>query len=802
MMQNKLHLHWLRLPAYLLLLWLLVACAPTILPSSSPLGQPPTENLAVLNVRQGLTQQLHADLTNVEVVSVEEKMWPDGCLGAPHADELCLQAQTPGYRLTFRVHGNDDYVYHTNQDGSSLRLVAAPDAAFGEPILTWLGSDEIGCQTIEASPDGVAFGPCAGLLMSVPYGLATRQPDLAEFASRYQSFTAETPAGTVDFVGQGTTVATPAEQRMIAAWARLLYWEAQGGRSGASWGLVFAWHRQGGIVGFCDDVTVHLSGEAYVTSCKGNQPEELGRVRLDAAQLATIYNWVDTLQSFESEQRDAAAADSMAIRIVFSGAGTTSVAEVDQQAITDLAQTLIGQVNQSAAGGDGTGESTVETLTYFSPEGGFAIRYPATATSMENVRPSVDGALAQAANTVAFVNGSPNYVLTITWFDLADRTVLRPFIDAYSECAAIVGTEGQPLDIGGHAALLFPEAPCGPFTTTYIFTVVELRGYRISIETMNFYTDVQDAVEAVVTTLQFQPPALPGDEFALCPVLAEMMQTFVNKQEGYCLLYPMDYVAINTGARAVEIVRYSLLNPVDPRVSIVVEDVDGRTLEEVAAQLETDYALPDMPVERHIITMDGVPGVMLDNLFGQDLNRRVAFIYDDRLFSLFFTPLGEPGADRAAMEAFYQDVLGSWRFLDRGVDGGGTHTGEDTGSDTNDNTNGDISGDGSGNTPIHATGEAIVESIEIRILASEPLQVEAVVRGQLPDACAFIERTSVIAESTTFRIRMTTAHQPNQRCAPMPTPFEEVILLGSPQPPTGTYDVRINDLVETFSLGD
>ena len=780
MTQNTSHRRWLRLGAYLLLMWLLVACSPTVLPPSSPLGQPQPENPALLAVRQALAQQLQVDLVTIEGIRVEEKVWPDACLGAAHADEMCAQAQTAGYRITVRINGND-YVYHTNQAGSALRLVTAPQAAIGERVLTWTGSDDRGCQTLDAGTRGVAFGPCTGLLLGVPYPTAMRATDLTEFASRYQSFTAESPAGTVDFVGAGTAVATPAEQRLIGEWARLLYAEAQGGRSDARWGLVFAWQREGGLAGFCDDVRVYLTGDAYITSCKGNQPADRGRVRLDAAQLATVYNWVDTLQSFATGQSDAGVADSMTISTTFTGLGTTIATDADKQAITDLAQTLIAQVN-STANGDDTDAPTIATLNYFSPDGGFAIRYPATAASMENVRPAVDGALAQAANTVAFVNGSPNYALTITWFDLADRTVLRSFVDAYSECAAITGTAGQPFDIGGQAALLFPEAPCGPFTTTYIFTVFELRGYRISIETRSTYADVQATVEPIVASMQFQPPALPGDNLALCPVLAEMMQTFVNPADGYCFLYPMGYVVVNTGEHAVTVVRDSLLNTFDPRVSIEVTDAAGRTLEEVVIQLEADYALPGVTNERILLTVDGVQAVMLDNLPGQDLNRRVAFIKDGRLFNLFFTPLGESGAARAAMEAFYLDVLDSWRFLAAGGAGNG--------------------GDPSGNAPIHATGEAIVESIEIRILESDPLQVQAVVRGQLPDACAFIESTGVSAEGTTFRIRMTTAHQPNQRCAAMLTPFEEVVPLGSPQPATGTYDVRINDLVESFTLGN
>ena len=54
---------------------------------------------------------------------------------------------------------------------------------------------------------------------------------------------------------------------------------------------------------------------------------------------------------------------------------------------------------------------------------------------------------------------------------------------------------------------------------------------------------------------------------------------------------------------------------------------------------------------------------MLDNLPAQDLNRRVAFIQNGRLYSLFFTPVG--GA--TPLEPFFQGILDSFRFLEETV---------------------------------------------------------------------------------------------------------------------------------------
>ena len=107
------------------------------------------------------------------------------------------------------------------------------------------------------------------------------------------------------------------------------------------------------------------------------------------------------------------------------------------------------------------------------------------------------------------------------------------------------------------------------------------------------------------------------------------------------------------------------MNHIDPRVTIGVEPANGRSLPEAAAQVEADYVPPGFKVERGNIMVDGVEAVMFDNLPGQDLNRRVIFIHNGRLYSLFFAPIGDEGSDtRQQAEMLYQQVMDSFRFLE------------------------------------------------------------------------------------------------------------------------------------------
>jgi hypothetical protein len=218
-------------------------------------------------------------------------------------------------------------------------------------IIEWVGEGEAGdCATAAIAATLVAHGPCDGPFVESGFGLEERPAELADLRDRYAPFTAATTAGQVTFRGQGTNTAAAAEQRMIAEWSRLVALEAAFGRSGASWGLALVYHREGGIVGFCDDVTIYVTGVAHLVSCQGGEPRNLGTVWLNAGQLAQLYEWVNRLQSFEYEHSDASdegvVADAMTTRLLFSGGGTAVAGEADRQEMEALVQQLL---NQAAA---------------------------------------------------------------------------------------------------------------------------------------------------------------------------------------------------------------------------------------------------------------------------------------------------------------------------------------------------------------------------------------------------------------------------------------------------------------------
>jgi hypothetical protein len=96
---------------------------------------------------------------------------------------------------------------------------------------------------------------------------------------------------------------------------------------------------------------------------------------------------------------------------------------------------------------------------------------------------------------------------------------------------------------------------------------------------------------------------------------------------------------------------------------------------------------------------------------------------------------------------------------------------------------------------------AVVKSIDILLLESFPLQVHAVIRGDLPDAgCTTIASVDQAREGNTFHLTLVTTTDPLALCEPALTPFEEVVPLDVYGLPAGTYTVEAGGIQQTFEF--
>jgi hypothetical protein len=96
--------------------------------------------------------------------------------------------------------------------------------------------------------------------------------------------------------------------------------------------------------------------------------------------------------------------------------------------------------------------------------------------------------------------------------------------------------------------------------------------------------------------------------------------------------------------------------------------------------------------------------------------------------------------------------------------------------------------------------EAVVESIQILMLESFPLQVHVAVQGSLPDSCARIYEITQDRDGNTFNVLIMTISPIDQECTDAEVPFQENIPLDVYGLPAGTYTVNVNGMTDTFTF--
>lgn len=309
----------------------------------APTGSPP-HSAVTDRVRADLAERLSVPLESIRVLEVEEADWPDSCLGISRKGIACAQVIVPGYRVSLEANARI-YVYRTNLSGSVFALEPENSVNLPQdgPLLTW-ESPSGECQSASIGPSSIAFGPCGHPHLTQAWQNVEYQAQYLHFTAALRSFSAETPAGKVQFTGSGLRQASPAEQRAVAEWARMVVADASGAAGGANHGLVLSWHREGGIAGFCDDLLVYRSGVALATSCRGGRSTRLGSAYLNAEQLGTLYRWVDTLSGFTYQHSDQATADGMSVRLLLVSDGQLNADDSAQQAMLQLCQEVFAGV--------------------------------------------------------------------------------------------------------------------------------------------------------------------------------------------------------------------------------------------------------------------------------------------------------------------------------------------------------------------------------------------------------------------------------------------------------------------------
>jgi inhibitor of cysteine peptidase len=95
---------------------------------------------------------------------------------------------------------------------------------------------------------------------------------------------------------------------------------------------------------------------------------------------------------------------------------------------------------------------------------------------------------------------------------------------------------------------------------------------------------------------------------------------------------------------------------------------------------------------------------------------------------------------------------------------------------------------------------AMVESVDVMMLESWPLQVNAVIKGNLPDGCTAIHRVESRLENNRFVVTVYTQRDREAFCTEALVPYEENHALNVYGLPAGTYTVDAYGVTAEFTF--
>ncbi|MFN2236454.1 MAG: hypothetical protein ACK2U1_19675 [Anaerolineales bacterium] len=114
----------IRLTILLLVLIFATACGGNPTTPSIDAVTPDLEGLppvAAIKAREVLAAELDLGIEEVAILSQEQKIWSDSCLGLGGAAESCLQAEVDGWSVELSVNG-ETYKARTDWLGEQVRF--------------------------------------------------------------------------------------------------------------------------------------------------------------------------------------------------------------------------------------------------------------------------------------------------------------------------------------------------------------------------------------------------------------------------------------------------------------------------------------------------------------------------------------------------------------------------------------------------------------------------------------------------------------------------------------------------------
>ena len=234
---------------------------------------------------------------------------------------MCTQAVVPGFKIMLEANGRT-YEVHTNENGSSVVIV--PDVvnadALEEMVIKQLamnlGLKEDAISVVRSS--AVEFSDSC-------LGVAMQDVMCAQVVTPGKVIVLESEGVQYEYhVSADGSLVQPAT-------------------------LALTWSREGGIAGFCDHLTIFLSGEIYGSQCKSQPNGTIGTFAsyLSEEERQQFDAWVQEFGEVKLDDSDPkGVSDAMEVKLEFYGLGQGSLTPAAEQELILWAQNIFQKLYQ------------------------------------------------------------------------------------------------------------------------------------------------------------------------------------------------------------------------------------------------------------------------------------------------------------------------------------------------------------------------------------------------------------------------------------------------------------------------
>ncbi|MFZ5884239.1 MAG: hypothetical protein ACOYYI_10710 [Chloroflexota bacterium] len=262
-----------------------------------------------------LSQTLNLPVAQLTLVSTEAVTWSNGCLDVERPGTMCTQAVVEGYRIILEADGRE-YEVRTNETGSMAVIASGMDA--GLPIESLL-------------------------IRQLAENLGLKEADVSVVSNEAVEFP-DTCLGVAMQDVMCAQVITPGRIVVLEAdGVQYEYHVSDDGRLIQPATLALTWSRDGGIAGFCDRLTVFLSGEVYGSSCKSTTEGKMSTIAalLSRDEMSQFQAWLSEYGSLTLDASDpVGVSDRMSLTLTLYGRGSATPLKNDETELFTWAQAL------------------------------------------------------------------------------------------------------------------------------------------------------------------------------------------------------------------------------------------------------------------------------------------------------------------------------------------------------------------------------------------------------------------------------------------------------------------------------